>query len=709
MHMFYRVVLVALLAILFSSCDNKENSSSLAAEDQRQSNDLIKETSPYLLQHAYNPVDWKAWNPESLEVAQEENKLIVISIGYSACHWCHVMEEESFENDSIAVLMNDNFVSIKVDREERPDIDKIYMDAVQLMTGSGGWPLNCITLPDGRPVFGGTYFSKSQWERVLIDMSNLYKTDPNKVIEYANQLTKGLKSTELITVNKDIVAYNKESLASLIDLWRPTLDSINGGELNAPKFAMPSQLDFLLRYAYQNDDQALLKHVKNSLVKMANGGIYDQIGGGFSRYTVDEEWHVPHFEKMLYDNAQLVSLYSNAYQLTGDVYYKKIVEETLTFVSVELTQKEGAFYSSLDADSLNELGEKKEGAFYTWTQEELQLALQSEFELFKSYYNIIPSRKWEDDTYILFKTQTDAVFLKENNLSQEQFETMVASWKTKLYDLRKNKKRPLTDDKVLTSWNSLMLKSYVEAYTALGDKKHLDIAIKNAKFIKSKQLNKDGSLFHNYKEGKSTINGFAEDYAHTIDAFIVLYQATLNEDWLNTANDLMQYSIIHFYDENTGVFYFTSDNQLNLISRKIEVVDNVIPSSNSVLAQSLFKLSHYYSNPKYAKVAQQMLATIESDIKNTPSGYSNWLHLYMDYSNPYYEIAVSGKDAIKKVSQLHKQYIPNILIAGATSDSQLPIMKSRFSEGETYIYVCLDGSCKLPVTEIDDAIDQLVK
>ncbi|WP_366558764.1 thioredoxin domain-containing protein [Nonlabens sp.] len=704
-----KVLIFVACFILISSCTKKEEKHIVIVDQGRPANDLVHETSPYLLEHAYNPVDWKAWNSESLELAKKENKLVVISIGYSACHWCHVMEEESFENDSIAALMNDNFISIKVDREERPDVDQIYMDAVQLMTGKGGWPLNCISLPDGRPVFGGTYFTKDQWTKVLVEMSDLYKKEPEKVIAYADRLTKGMKNKDLITVNKEAVAFNTKSLDALVNFWKPSLDLVDGGQQGAPKFPMPNQLLFLLRYSVQNNDKELQKHVENSLFKMANGGIYDQVGGGFSRYTVDEEWHIPHFEKMLYDNAQLVSLYAAAYQLTGNEYYKKIIEETLDFVHTELTQKDGAFYSSINADSKTNTGELREGAFYIWTKNELETIIDREIELFYSYYNINEARKWEDDTYILYKTKSDTAFLKEFGLTQQELNVLVSDWKSQLDTFREERERPSTDDKVLTSWNALMIKGYVDAYRVLGNKKYLARAIKSAEFITTKQLNKDGSLFHNYKDGRSTIEGFSEDYAHTIDAFISLYQVTLDEQWLVMASDLMKYSMIHFYDKNSGMFYFTSDQQTNLITRKTEVVDQVISSSNSVLAINLFQLGHYESNKDYSKISERMLSNVYKDIKTTPSAYANWLALYLNYSNPYYEVAISGSNAMEKIKELHSYYLPNILIAGATADSDLPIMKNRFNKDNTYIYVCVDGSCKLPVTDTERAVGQLLK
>jgi len=705
--MLKKIVGLILLSITVISCS--QSNRPVVKKNEKKSNDLIKETSPYLLQHAYNPVDWKAWNDESLKFAKEQNKLIVISVGYSACHWCHVMEEESFENDSVAKLMNENFISIKVDREERPDVDQVYMNAVQLMTGSGGWPLNCITLPDGRPVFGGTYFTKTQWTKILEDMSTLYKNNPEKVIAFAEQLTEGVKNSDLITINKEEVPFNKKQIEPIVAELKKTLDYKNGGQIRAPKFPMPSSLNFLMRYSFQNNDKNLEQFVFTTLTKMANGGIYDQIGGGFSRYSVDKRWHVPHFEKMLYDNAQLVSLYSRAYQITKNESYKTTVTETINFIDKELTQKEGAFYSSLDADSKTKDGILEEGVFYTWTKDELRAALGNDFDLFKSYYNINAIGKWEKDQYILFKTKTDSQFIKANAITLKELHLKVSEWKIKLYNLRATRERPRTDDKVLTSWNALMCKAYVDAYRVFGEQSYLDRAIKNGTFIRENQIQKNGALFHNYKDGKSTIEGFSEDYAHTISAFIELYQATFNEQWLNTAKELMDYAIMHFINKESCMFYFTADTATNLIARKTEVLDNVIPSSNSVLAENLFKLGHYYADKTYTHFAKQMLSNVNEDIEKSPSGYTNWMVLYLNYANPYYEVAISGPEAQTKLKELDATYLPNVLISGSLKNSDLPLLENKFIDNETFIYVCVNGTCKLPVNKTYKAKEQILK
>ncbi|MEO1033161.1 MAG: thioredoxin domain-containing protein [Bacteroidota bacterium] len=600
----------AIILIMFlMSC--AQNNTSSSQQNQEKANDLINETSPYLLQHAYNPVDWKAWNEEALQLAKEQDKLIIISIGYSACHWCHVMEEESFENDSIAKMMNANFINIKVDREERPDVDQVYMNAVQLMTGRGGWPLNCITLPDGRPVFGGTYFTKTQWTKVLQDMSQLYKDNPDKMVAYAEKLTEGVKQSDLILVNEAPVEFDEKTLSEAVDALETALDYKQGGQKGEPKFPMPSHLNFLWRYSFQNDSEELKNFVLTSLHKMANGGIYDHIGGGFSRYSVDSKWHIPHFEKMLYDNAQLVSLYSKAYQGTKDPYFKSVVEETLKFIDSELATEDGAFFSSLDADSKNTEGELEEGAYYVWTPDELKSELEDDYELFKDYYNINAIGKWEKDNYVLYKTQSDEAFKAKHQLSPSDLDAKLKSWKQNLLEARNKRSKPRLDDKVLTSWNALMLQGYIDAYRAIGNEAYLHKAIVNANFIIENQLTEGGAMYHSYKDGKSTIDGFSEDYAHTIAAFIELYQVTFDEQWLNRAKALMDYTLEHFFNKDSGMFYFTSDRSADLITRKTEVFDNVIPSSNSVLAASLFKLGHYYADKAYSKLGHQCFSSIQ--------------------------------------------------------------------------------------------------
>ena len=690
--------------IIILSCSKDEKTI------HKKSNDLINETSPYLLQHAYNPVNWKAWNKETLQLAKKEDKLIVISVGYSACHWCHVMEEESFENDSIAMIMNDNFINIKVDREERPDVDQVYMNAVQLMTGSGGWPLNCIALPDGRPIFGGTYFTKEQWAKILKDISKLYKENPDKAIAFAENLTKGIQESQLIKLNKEKSNFLENDIVSSVNLWKQKLDTVNGGFIGTPKFPTPSSLEFLMRYSYQFEDESINKYTKTTLQKIAFGGIYDHIGGGFSRYSVDEKWHIPHFEKMLYDNAQLVSLYSKAFAKSKNELYKTTILETLNFIENELTAKNGAFFSSLDADSKNNIGEKEEGAYYSWKEDELKEILGKDYNLFKEFYNINNYGLWEKETYVLIRNSSKEVFSKQHNISLKDLNIKIEIWKKSLSFARELRSKPNLDDKVLTSWNALMIQGYIDAYKSFNDKKYLDIAIRNSNFLLKNQLKKDNGLYRNFKNNKSTINAYSEDYALVIKSFISLYEVTFDEKWLFQARNLVDYLFLHFFDIKNSMFYFTSDEDESLIARKYEIVDGVIASSNSLIANSLFKLGHYFTNNKYLKTSEQMLHNLKIDLMSNPYNYSNWLSLMINFTRPYYELVVAGENASQINNNLKNYYLPNVIIAGTNKDdSQIELLSNKFNEDETFIYVCINGTCKLPQTNIVKAIKSIRK
>ncbi|MBT8262567.1 MAG: thioredoxin domain-containing protein [Bacteroidia bacterium] len=700
-----RSILFALLIIaLCYSCNSSKKDMS---ENHKYTNELIHETSPYLLQHAHNPVNWKAWNEETLNLAKAEKKLIILSVGYAACHWCHVMEKESFEDSTVAAVMNDNFINIKVDREERPDVDQIYISAVELMTGRAGWPLNVITLPDGRPVWGGTYFRKEDWIKSIEKIQELYEDEPQKLIEYADRLEEGIKSMDLVTFNTGDVDFVNYDSSMLIENWSRNFDNRFGGYNRAPKFMMPNNYHYLLRNAVANQDKDLLEYVTLTLDKMAYGGVYDHIGGGFARYSTDDRWHVPHFEKMLYDNAQLVSLYSDAYAITKNPLYQEIVRETLTFIKEELTHESGAFYSSLDADSETETGELEEGAYYIYSKTELEALLGSDFELFKSYYNINSFGKWENDHFVLIRTKSDQEITEEFSISYEVLESKKKNWKSMLLEYRNQRPRPRLDDKSLTSWNGLMLKGYVDAYKVFQNEGYLEVALKNARFIIENQLQPSGALYHNYKDGRSTINGYLEDYAAVIESFIALYEVTLDEKWLGYSVDLADYCFEKFYNSDKGMFYFTSEDDPKLVTRNIDYRDNVIPASNSIMAKNLFKLSHFYEKPKYAETAKQMLKNVQPEMEQYPGGFSNWLDLMANYQNDYYEVVVMGEAALEKVNEINANYIPNKLIAGSTSSSNSYLLKGRFSDGETLIYVCVNNTCKLPVRDTKRALSTI--
>ena len=683
-----------LLIIMINSCSEKTS---------KMSNNLINENSPYLLQHAYNPVDWNPWDKQYLEKAKKENKLVVISIGYSSCHWCHVMEKESFEDSLVASIMNEKYISIKVDREERPDVDQVYMNAVQLMTGSGGWPLNVVTLPDGRPIWGGTYFPKDQWINALTQISDLYNKEPEKFINYAETLEKGIKSLDIITTNdnQELASIDiDQHIGSLVN----KIDKKNGGFSGAPKFMMPNNIHFLLRSAYQNNDKETLKLVNLTLEKMAYGGVYDQIGGGFSRYSTDDKWHIPHFEKMLYDNAQLISLYSDAYLVTNNELYKNVVYETIAFVLKELKNPNGGFYSSIDADSKSLDGKENEGAYYIWKEDELKKLLKDDFVVFSDYYNINEYGYWEDDNYVLIKNKSDAAFAKAHNLSKEQVSQKIDTWKKILIKARNKRSMPNIDDKILTSWNGLMINAFIDAYRVFKDENFLDVASSSAEFIVKNMKKTDGGLYHSHKDGKSKINGYLEDYAAAIQAFLNLYENTLDEKWLNISNDLMKYTYENFFNDETNMFYFTSKLDDKLISRTIAFRDNVIPSSNSIMANNLFKLSHYFDNKTYLNSSQQMVNNIKDQIELYPGGFSNWMNLILNINKNFYEVAVVGSKAIEKIKELNENYLPNKIIIGSLENNSLPLLKNRYVEGETYIYVCVNKACKMPVKTVKEAL-----
>ena len=684
---------------VITACENKESS--------EMSNNLINETSPYLLQHAYNPVDWNPWNSKYLEKAKKENKLVVISVGYSACHWCHVMERESFEDTVVAKLMNEKYISIKVDREERPDVDNVYMNAVQLMTGSGGWPLNVVTLPDGRPIWGGTYFSKDQWINALDQISKLYEKDPGRLISYADQLEEGVKSLDIIELNKSKANFNLDIMKEYLNNWSKKFDLEYGGLAGMPKFMMPNNLHFLLKYSYQTNNTEIQDFVNLTLKKMAFGGVYDQIGGGFSRYSVDNKWHIPHFEKMLYDNAQLVSLYSDAYKATKNELYKKVVYKTIDFVNSELKDESGGYYSSLDADSKTINGALEEGAFYVWTEKELKITLKDDYTVFSNYYNINPYGYWEDDKYVLIRSEDAQKIATIHNLSALELEQIIKNCNSKLIKVRNKRGKPRLDDKILTSWNGLMIKGFVDSYKAFNEPEFLNSAIDNAEFIVKNLYSEDGQLLRNYKNGKSNINGYLEDYSAIISGFLSLHEVTLDEKWLKYSKQLTEYVYKHFYNEKTKMFYFTSDLDEKLLSRTVEFRDDVIPSSNSIMANNLFLLSHYFDNQDYLETAIKMLNNISPEIDPYPNGFSNWLDLMLKISDSFYEVAIVGEDAVSKTIEINKSFKPNKLIIGSLNDSDLPLLKNRYVNNDTFIYVCVKKACKLPVKTSEEALDLL--
>jgi uncharacterized protein len=670
---------------------------------EKQANRLAHESSPYLLQHAYNPVDWYPWGDEALEKARNEQKPILLSIGYSSCHWCHVMERESFENEAIAELMNEHFVCIKVDREERPDVDHVYMDAIQAMGLPGGWPLNVFLTPDQKPFYGGTYFPPKGWGQLLHSVAQAFEENLPKLQESAEKFVQVLKlsESEKYGLDRKVSDFGVERLKQSFVKISAKVDNIKGGISKAPKFPMPCLWQFFLRYLHVTDDQTARQQLKVTLDHMNRGGIYDQIGGGFSRYSVDGEWLVPHFEKMLYDNGQLVSLYSEAYSIMPEHEYKQTVYQTIDFIQRELSSEEGGFYSALDADS-----EGVEGKFYVWEREEFDAVLGEQAEMLAEYFDVTPQGNWEHHN-ILHREMSDENFAGKYDLNLDDLRETIREAKEVLLEKRSHRIRPGLDDKILTGWNGIMLKGLTDAYAVFGEAKFLKMALDNAEFIESK-LRKGKGLYRTYKEGKASLPGYLEDYAFVIQAYIKLYEVTFHEKWLHEADQLAQYAIENFFDPQEELFYFTDSTTGQLVARKKELFDNVIPSSNSVMATNLHLLGLLLDKEEYKTMAQNMLAKV-NDLFNAEAQYlSNWGSLYTYMSKPTAEVVISGPKAEEYAQQLHQSFYPNKVVAGCRKQSDLPLLQGREAKGdETKLYLCYNKACQRPVDTVEELLEQL--
>ncbi len=692
-YIFLSCLLVSFLIMFSCKQEQKE------LTGYKYTNALINETSPYLLQHAHNPVDWRPWSQEALEEARESNKLVLVSIGYSSCHWCHVMEEETFEDEAIAKMMNENFVNIKVDREERPDVDHIYMTALQLLKGRGGWPLNVIILPNGKPIYGGTYHTKEQWNQVLTEVSNKYKEDPEKANEYADMVANGIAEVNIIKPNDDFENLNSRVIGESVENWMPYWDLEWGGNQGTQKFMLPANLSFQLDYALLTANDSVLAHVKNTIDKMALGGIYDHIGGGFFRYSTDSRWKVPHFEKMLYDNAQLISLYSKAYKVFREPIYKDIVMGTIAFLEREMKNPEGGYYAALDADS-----EGEEGKYYVWNQEELKSVLKGEYALFSSYFQLNPADVWENGNYVLFKSMDDQDFMEQNKVSMSDLVKKKTDWNKVLLKTRQKRIRPNTDDKIITSWNALLISGLVDAYTSFGNKEFLNRAEGIYEFISEKSYYKN-QLIHSYKKGGKAMEGFLEDYAFLTSATLKLYGITMKSKYLKFAQELNQKVETEFNDPSSGMFRYNKGDEL--ITKIIKTDDGVLPSPNAIMADNLFTLGHISYDIKAINRSKIMLSSMVPLLRDNADSYSVWNSLFLKVAYPYFEIAIVGENASSFIQELNGMYIPNILVVGSASESNLPLFKYRYVEGETFVYVCQDSACKFPVATIKDALAQL--
>ena len=697
------------------------------AHASQSTNRLAEETSPYLQQHAHNPVDWYPWGPEALDRARVEQKPILVSIGYAACHWCHVMERESFENQAVAAVMNMHFVCIKVDREERPDVDQIYMDAVHAMGLQGGWPLNVFLTSEAKPFYGGTYFPQGNWVKLLENIGQAYAGEHRSELEqsaerfmevignselakYGAQNQNAAQEADYIALQAIGVApetgpagVSEEEFKLLVYNLGVKFDRENGGMNRAPKFPMPSIWRFLLRAHAISGSEAVLAQTVLTLREMAWGGIYDQVHGGFARYSVDGEWLAPHFEKMLYDNGQLVSLYSEAFQLTGEELFRETVYDTVEFIRLELTNEEGGFYSSLDADS-----EGEEGKFYVFTKDELREILGEEEPLFSAYYNCTAVGNWEHGRNILHRHETDTDFAADHQLAAGIIPELVMGWKQKIMAVRATRVRPGLDDKILTGWNALMLQGLTDAYRAFAEPEFLAMAEHNARFIEA-NLRDGQRLFRTCKNGRARITGFLEDYALVIQAYISLYEVTFAEKWLHEAATLTEYVLSNFFDPTETQFFYTDSSAEPLIARKKELFDNVIPASNSVMAHNLRRLGRHLENPRYIDLATNMLAQVRHLVVKEPQHLTNWASLYAALLRPGAEVAIIGPETESFREELSRQFLFDTVLAGTEESSQLPllILLKQEHSGHTAVHVCRNQACLAPVHSVAKALAAL--
>ena len=676
------------------------------AEKKKHTNRLIDQSSPYLLQHAHNPVDWYSWGEEALNAARAQDKPILLSVGYAACHWCHVMEQQSFENEEIAQLMNENFINIKVDREERPDLDAIYMNFVQMATGSGGWPLTVFLSPDQVPFYGGTYFppedsyGRPGFKRVLRSVAETYRTRRSELEENREEIVQRLGQ---MTLGKGREQLEKGLLDQSYTQVFHQFDSQHGGFGGAPKFPSTLVLGFLLRYYHRTGTEKALEMVRLSLDEMARGGIYDQLGGGFHRYTVDGGWLVPHFEKMLYDNALLSRLYLEAYQVTGDSYYREIVEETLEYVQREMMDPSGGFYSSQDADS-----EGEEGKFYVWTPAQVEAVLGREDALiFNRYFDVTDSGNFEGKS-ILHHRMTLGELSQSLGKSGEELKGFLVQARQKLLEARQERVKPPLDDKVLTAWNGMMLTSFAEAAFVLNDSKLLEIAVKNAEFLAS-AIMVEGRLLRSWRQGKAHLNGYLEDYALVIEGWLTTYQVTGDMRWLDLACGLMERQFELFQDEEGNDFYFTSSDHETLLIRRKEYQDNATPAGAGVTCLNLLRLSVLLGKQEYRDLAQSMLHQVSGGLSQFSSAFGYWLQALEFFLSPAQEIAVLGKASEREalLQPVRKKFLPNKVLAFLQEPDSELVQKIPLLDGKTAIddratvYVCRNYACQEPATTVE--------
>jgi uncharacterized protein len=660
-------------------------------------NHLSKETSPYLLQHAHNPVDWYPWGDEAIQKAREEDKPMLVSIGYSACHWCHVMERESFEDPETAAIMNRHFVNIKIDREERPDLDQIYMDAVQAIAGNGGWPLNVFLTPEGKPFYGGTYFppvdlhNRASWKSILLNISTAFREKRAQIEEQAGHLTNHIATTGFgVNIDMGEESVQPEDLRVIFEQLMKTADRRDGGFGRAPKFPQTFSIRFLLQYHYYTKNQEALEQACLSLDKMIYGGIYDQLGGGFARYSTDSEWLAPHFEKMLYDNALLVTALSEAFQLTGKSLYAKTIRETLDFISRELISKEGGFFSALDADS-----EGEEGKFYTWQKNEISELLGEDSETFCTHYDVSLRGNWEGKNIL-------RILNPESPVSEER----ELEWKKKLMVRRGQRVRPLLDDKILCGWNALMISACCKAFAALGEETYRNLAVRAMAFLEEKMRGQGiFHFYHSYTAGRAAIPAFLDDYACLVEAYTQLQEITGEASYLIRAKELTDWVITHFSEEETGYFYYTHEGQDDVILRKREVYDGATPSGNGIMAANLLYLGTVFDLEGWKQRAARNAGGLKEVILQYPGSFGVWATLLNALTYQLYEIVLAGTFSEEKHREFLAKWIPNrIFQLSSVTHPGLPVLRNKPVQGPSQFFLCRNYACQQPVKEVAELV-----
>ena len=672
-------------------------------------NNLIHETSPYLLQHAENPVNWYGWNDEALQKAKDENKPIFLSVGYSACHWCHVMAHESFENNDVAEFMNENFVNIKVDREERPDIDDIYQKACQITTGQGGWPLSVFLTPDQKPFYVGTYFpvldsyGRPGFGSICRQLAQAWKEKPKDIEKSAESFIHALHKTEKITVPTKLEqTLLDEAAMNLFQLGDPTY----GGFGSAPKFPNAANISFLFRYAKMANLPKFNEFALKTLNKMAKGGIFDQIGGGFHRYSTDTKWLVPHFEKMLYDNALMPVNYCEAYQITKDPFYLDVLQKTLDFVLREMTSSEGGFYSAYDADS-----EGVEGKFYVWTKQEIKEILGSDADIFCLYFDVTDGGNWEGNS-ILCNNLNPSTVAFNFGISEQKVHEIINSCSTKLLEVRSKRISPGLDDKVLVSWNSLMITAFAKGYRVTNDGRYLDAAKNCISFIE-KNLFVDDNLLRTYKNGTAKINGYLEDYSYFVNALLDVFEIEPNSKYLKLALKLGHHLIDHFWDSENNGFFMTSDNHEKLIIRPKSNYDLSLPSGNSVSSFVMLRLYHLSQEQHFLDIAMKIMESQAQIAAENPFGFGYLLNTLSLYLEKPIEITVINSENSELCKSLFTNYLPNSFMVTVQNSDQLkslseyPFFTGKSFEDRTSIFICKNFTCSLALHTIDEVNSKL--